>query len=40
MKKFLRSSYLAFIFILLYLPIGVLMLFSFNNGSSVRNFRG
>lgn len=39
MKKFLRSSYLALIFILLYLPIGVLMLFSFNNGSSVRNFR-
>lgn len=40
MKKFIRSSYLALIFILLYLPIGVLMLFSFNSGSSVRNFKG
>lgn len=40
MKKFFRSSYLALIFLFLYLPIAVLIIFSFNSGSSVRNFRG
>lgn len=40
MKKFLHSTYLAFIFLILYIPIGVLMIFSFNSGSSIRNFKG
>ncbi|MBE4703833.1 extracellular solute-binding protein [Spiroplasma platyhelix] len=40
MKKFFQSSYLAIIFLILYLPIAVLMVFSFNTGSSVRNIQG
>ncbi|MDQ7982646.1 MAG: extracellular solute-binding protein [Spiroplasma sp.] len=40
MKKFFRSSYLGLIFLFLYLPIAVLIIFSFNSGSSVRNFKG
>lgn len=40
MKKFFQSSYLAFIFLILYIPIAVLIIFSFNSGSSVRNMQG
>lgn len=40
MRKFFQSTYLAFIFLILYLPIAVLMVFSFNSGSSVRNIQG
>lgn len=38
MKSFFKNSYLAIIFLLLYTPIFVLMLFSFNGGDSVRNW--
>lgn len=38
MKSFFKNSYLAIIFLLLYTPILVLMLFSFNGGDSVRNW--
>lgn len=40
MKKFFHSSYLAIIFLILYVPIGVLIIFSFNSGASIRNFQG
>lgn len=40
MKKFFQNTYLAFIFLILYLPIAILMIFSFNTGSSVRNIQG
>ncbi|MGL5268880.1 MAG: ABC transporter permease subunit, partial [Spiroplasma sp.] len=39
MKKFFQNTYLAFIFLILYLPIAVLMIFSFNSGSSIRNIQ-
>lgn len=39
MKKFFKYSYLAIILLLLYLPIAVLIIFSFNSGDSVRNFQ-
>lgn len=38
MKSFFKNSYLAIIFLLLYTPILVLILFSFNGGDSVRNW--
>lgn len=38
MKSFLKNTYLAIIFLLLYTPILVLMLFSFNGGDSVRSW--
>lgn len=38
MKSFLKNSYLAIIFLLLYTPILILMLFSFNGGNSVRSW--
>jgi len=38
MKSFFKNTYLAFIFLMLYLPITVLMLFSFNSGDSVRTW--
>ena len=34
MKKFFQNFYMAFIFLLLYAPIFVLMLFSFNDSKS------
>lgn len=40
MKKFFQSTYLAFVFLILYIPIAVLMIFSFNSGSSIRNIQG
>lgn len=38
MKSFFKNSYLAIIFLLLYTPIFVLMIFSFNGGDSVRSW--
>ena len=38
--KFLSKSYIAFIFFLLYLPIVVLILFSFNESGSLAEFSG
>ena len=40
MKKFLSRLYLAFIFILLYAPIAVLIIFSFNNSKTRAKWGG
>lgn len=39
MRTFFKNSYLAIIFFLLYTPILVLMLFSFNSGNSVHSWK-
>ncbi|ASZ09277.1 spermidine/putrescine ABC transporter permease [Mesoplasma chauliocola] len=40
MKRFVRSTYFALILLVIYVPIGVMILFSFNSGSSVSNWMG
>jgi spermidine/putrescine transport system permease protein len=40
MKKFLGSSYFVIILSLLYIPIVIMMIFSFNSGSSTSVFTG
>ncbi len=40
MKKFLSSGYIFLIFALLYAPIAVLIIFSFNDGGSLSEFTG
>ena len=39
-SKFLTSGYLILILLFIYLPIGYLVLFSFNEGKSMTNFTG
>ena len=38
--KFLSRTYMALIFLLLYIPILVLIIFSFNEGGSLAAFTG
>ncbi|WP_426605772.1 ABC transporter permease subunit [Spiroplasma endosymbiont of Glossina fuscipes fuscipes] len=40
MKKFLKSSYMALIMLFIYVPIMILILFSFNSGESMSIFNG
>ncbi len=40
LSKFLTSGYLIVILLFIYLPIGYLILFSFNEGKSMTNFTG
>ncbi|QHX35673.1 spermidine/putrescine ABC transporter permease [Spiroplasma sp. TIUS-1] len=40
MKRFFQSSYLVIILLLMYIPIFVMMLFSFNSSSNISNFTG
>ena len=40
MKKFFRNFYLLLIFLFLYAPIAVLMLYSFNDSKSRRIWHG
>ena len=40
MKKFLQSGYIFLIFALLYAPIAVLIIFSFNEAGSLAEFSG
>ncbi|AGY41605.1 Spermidine Putrescine ABC transporter permease component potCD [Mesoplasma florum W37] len=40
MKRFVRSTYFALILLVIYVPIGIMVLFSFNSGSSVSNWMG
>lgn len=40
MKKFIRTSYFAIIMLMIYLPIVVMILFSFNSGSTTNEFDG
>lgn len=40
MKRFLKSSYMAFIMLFIYVPIMILILFSFNSGESMSIFNG
>lgn len=40
MKRFFKSSYFALILLVIYLPIGIMVLFSFNSGNSVSNWLG
>lgn len=40
MMKFLQRFYIAIIFIFLYAPIAILVLFSFNSSNSLSNFTG
>ncbi|ATZ21749.1 spermidine/putrescine ABC transporter permease/substrate-binding protein [Mesoplasma tabanidae] len=40
MKRFVRSTYFALILLVIYVPIGIMVVFSFNSGSSVSNWMG
>ena len=40
LSKFFTSGYLILILLFIYLPIGYLVLFSFNEGKSMTNFSG
>ena len=40
MKKFLKMFYLVLIVVFLYLPIGTLMVLSFNSGKSMNAWQG
>lgn len=40
MKKFLQSGYIFLVFALLYAPIAVLIIFSFNESGSLSEFSG
>ncbi|WHQ36994.1 ABC transporter permease subunit [Spiroplasma sp. SV19] len=40
MKRFLKSSYMALIMLFIYVPIMILILFSFNSGESMSIFNG
>ena len=40
LSKFFSSGYLVLILLFIYLPIGYLVLFSFNEGKSMTNFTG
>ena len=40
MKKFLQGGYIFLIFALLYAPIAVLIIFSFNESGSLSEFSG
>ena len=40
LSKFFTSGYLILILLFIYLPIGYLILFSFNAGKSMTNFSG
>lgn len=40
MKRFFQSSYLVIILLLMYIPIFVMMMFSFNSSSNITNFTG
>ncbi|WP_338983710.1 extracellular solute-binding protein [Spiroplasma endosymbiont of Othius punctulatus] len=40
MKRFFQSSYLVIILLLMYIPIFVMMLFSFNSSSNITDFTG
>ncbi|WP_106078960.1 spermidine/putrescine ABC transporter permease/substrate-binding protein [Mesoplasma coleopterae] len=40
MKRFFRSTYFAIILLIIYIPIAIMIFFSFNSGSSVSNWSG
>jgi len=40
MKKFIKSSYFAIILLFIYVPIAVMMFFSFNSGKTLSSFEG
>ncbi len=40
MKKFIRSSYMSIVLILVYIPIFILIIFSFNSSNSMLHFSG
>ncbi|QEH61413.1 spermidine/putrescine ABC transporter permease [Spiroplasma chinense] len=40
MKRFFKASYFAIILLLIYVPIAVMIIFSFNSGSNLNRFEG
>ncbi|AGR40848.1 spermidine/putrescine ABC transporter permease/substrate-binding protein [Spiroplasma taiwanense] len=40
MKKFIKSSYFLIMMLFIYVPIAVMIVFSFNNGNSLNNWEG